>query len=370
MRNAIPRNQGVEKTLGGRVTAIRAHKNNVFIDLRDSSGTLQVIVGSGAFSSKSLNRGDIIKVTGKTCLSNLAEPSLMATNYEVVVRPQVYAEEDSAEAQILIDRSNLTNALRNSLTSRGLLEVETPVLSKYSGTSSINPFKTQDSEGADHFLRFTTELQLKKILIRTQLPVFEIGKIFRNHGSSSRRKTEYTSLEAYIPFANLEHGVEICEGVIKEAFDALGKKLPQIQRRSVRELCAEIPAGEDVKLAYDSKVRSLDGFMFAFYPPSDWASPLYARNEDGTVREAKLIYRSLGTIAQITEELTDYDAVRKAFDSQKAALQQVGRSVQVDVQFLDELKKGLPPCVGMYIGFDRLLAAAKGKLDIREVNLQ
>ncbi len=216
--------EGREATLNGRVMALRDQGGVVFLDLRDESGTLQVILKKEdlpAFElwKEVLDRGDFISVSGKLLTTKRGEKSVQAEKMAMLaksLRPLPTEHFGIEDEEIRLRQRYLELALnpevremfrkktafweafREFLKKEGFLEVELPVLESLPGGAEAEPFMTHmNALDADFYLRISLELPLKKLLVGGYEKVFELGRIFRNEGIDREHLQDYTQLEFY-----------------------------------------------------------------------------------------------------------------------------------------------------------------------------
>ncbi|PIN89048.1 hypothetical protein COU60_05225 [Candidatus Pacearchaeota archaeon CG10_big_fil_rev_8_21_14_0_10_34_76] len=369
----IDENQNVD--IKGRVIALRKHEKTVFLDVEDETGKYQVLVERSIFDSSPIRVGDILNLEGHKFKTGTNHPSLQIREYNFLVRPVDYMTSDSETRELILDRANVENTISSFFRDRGVIKVDTKVLSEYSGSSDIIPFKTSHRGKKDHFLRFTMELELKKLVAKTQMPLFEIGHVFRNLGKSNRRSIEYTSCEACIPYLDFEEGITMAENLFKTLAQSYGKEIGEIPRVSIEEICKQLSGKpnfeltDDMKKIYKKQIKKMDGPIIVASPPGQWTSPLYVQDENGTARDSRFLYGGLGTIIQVCEESTDYDRIVRSISDQQERLRSTGRESSVDPSFLDAMRSGLPPSIGIHISLDRFLMAFRDENNIGRVKI-
>lgn len=217
-------------TLAGRIFAKRLHGKICFLDLRDASGKIQIIVQADASEAKKLQAfaevGDFLSVTGKAGASQTKEKSLFAekltiaakalrpipkefyriTDEETLVR-QRYVETllYPEKWQLFRMRSAIITKVRSLLDESGFIEVETPILQTHYGGALAHPFTTKlQALDLPLFLRIAPELYLKKMIVGGFEKIYEIGKNFRNEGLDREHNPEFTTLELYWAWQNRE----------------------------------------------------------------------------------------------------------------------------------------------------------------------
>lgn len=251
-----------EVRLAGRLIGLRRHGGVDFADLRDETGTIQLLadrslVGADALRDfATLDLGDWIGVTGTVIVSQRGELSVRLAGFELLskaLRPlpdlrHGLADPETRYRQRYLDlianertrgifdiRSKVIATTRRVLTERGFREVETPVLLGQAGGAAARPFYTHHNAlDLDMTLRIALELPLKRLIVGDMNRVFEIGRVFRNEGLDTRHNPEFTELEAYQAFGDYHDMMELTEAIVSAAaLDALGTTVVQIEGRDV-----------------------------------------------------------------------------------------------------------------------------------------
>src|SRR3989344_6480721 len=237
--------------VAGRIMGLRGHGGALFLDLRDDSGTIQVllsrkITGKKQFElAKLLDLGDFVAVRGIPFTTKRGEKSIEAKRIALLsksIRPlpdEWYGLKDNDErfrdrevdflmnaesAHRLRARARLFRSLRVTLDDAGFLEVETPVLQPIPGGATAKPFKTKlNALDLPLYLRVAPELYLKRLLVGGFERVYELGRAFRNEGMDATHNPEFTILEFYWAYQNLDGLQRFTERLIRNAVrDTLG----------------------------------------------------------------------------------------------------------------------------------------------------
>jgi lysyl-tRNA synthetase class 2 len=248
--------------IAGRAMLIRCHGGLLFADVRDQTGTVQLLVsrsdlGAEAFADvKALDRGDWIGVTGTPLRSRTGELSIRAAEVRLLSKAlralpdkhrgltdvdrrlrERYLDliANPATRRVFDIRSAVIGAVRRVLTERGFTEVETPVLDSAAGGAAARPFITHHNAlDIDMYLRIALELPLKRLVVGGFERVFEIGRVFRNEGLDTRHNPEFTLLEAYQALADYHDMMELVETIVSEAaLAAAGTTLIELDGRQV-----------------------------------------------------------------------------------------------------------------------------------------
>jgi lysyl-tRNA synthetase class 2 len=225
--------------LAGRITAMRKMGKSSFLDIRDGSGKIQVLVQHTNLNEelselfKDLDIGDIIGVEGNLLRTRTGEPTISAGNLTLLAKslqplPEKWhglSDTDKRYRQRYIDliansdvkevfrmRSRIIEAVRHFLNDRGFIEVETPVLHTAAGGALATPFVTHHNTlDQDMYLRIALELHLKRLIVGGFDKVYEIGYVFRNEGISTTHNPEYTLLETYEAYADYKDVMKMVE---------------------------------------------------------------------------------------------------------------------------------------------------------------
>lgn len=244
--------QGSTLTLAGRVMSVRGQGGIMFVDLFDGTGRTQVVLQTGETEqsdfdlfSTTVDMGDFVEATGVPYTTKRGEKSLLMKTWRMLSKSLLPIPEQwfglKDEEKILRERyldillnkdvramferrARFWQAMREFYLSRGFLEVETPVLESTPGGADARPFTTHHHAlDIDVYLRISAgELWQKKLLIAGFAKVFEIGRIFRNEGQSREHLQDYTQLESYEAFSDLEKGgpfvQDLYRHIVKEVY--------------------------------------------------------------------------------------------------------------------------------------------------------
>jgi lysyl-tRNA synthetase class 2 len=425
--------EGKKASLAGRLMAVRAHGKSIFADIKDSTGRLQLyanfnVLGEERFTFfKTLDIGDIIGVIGSLLTSRTGEITLKVESFELLaknIRPlpekwhglrdietryrRRYVDlivNDEARAVFKV-RSTIIKRIRDMLTQKGFLEVETPMMQPIPGGAKAEPFITHHNAlHTDLYLRVAPELYLKKLLVGGLEKVFEIGKNFRNEGLSVRHNPEFTMMELYQSFADYNDMMDLTEEIVttlvkelhngseapfgektinykspwkRSSFYAILKEHTGVDWRKadVRKQAEKLgitleKKATDVDIldeVFDAKVQPhlTDPTFITDYPVI--MTPLAKRKED----DPELVYRfelfiASMEIANAYSELNDPLEQRERFEAQREMLNE--KEKEIDNDFLMALEFGMPPAGGLGIGIDRLVMLLTNSCSIRDVVL-
>ncbi|MEK6945898.1 MAG: lysine--tRNA ligase [Nanoarchaeota archaeon] len=244
---------GTKVKTAGRVMTKRDIGKIVFVNLRDGTGDIQIVLQEGEtpketidFFKDYIDSGDFIGVEGKIFKTKTDQLSILVSHIEILSKsilplPEKYhGVKDDEERlrkryldvlmnpetkKIFVKKARFWNTMRNFLTKRGFLEVETPVLETSAGGAAATPFKTHHNAlDLDVYLRISMgELWQKKLMVAGYEKTFEIGRQFRNEGMDMEHLQDYTQMEFYWGYADYKDGMKIVEEMYKEvAKEVLG----------------------------------------------------------------------------------------------------------------------------------------------------
>jgi lysyl-tRNA synthetase, class II len=230
--------------LAGRVMAIRDMGKAAFLRIQDQSGQVQLFLQQNALDQnyvqafKLADVGDIIGVSGKPMKTKTGELSLNLTSFTVLTKslrplPEKWHGLSNVEQRhrqryidlivnektraVFMARSKIIRGIQRFLDERGFTEVETPILMDVAGGAEAKPFITHHNAlGEDLSLRIATELHLKRLVVGGIERVYEIGRLFRNEGVSTRHNPEFTTIEFYQAYATYEDFMALSEELLRE----------------------------------------------------------------------------------------------------------------------------------------------------------
>ncbi len=235
--------------IAGRIMAIRNQGKIMFMVLRERKGDIQLFcrvnaLGEDVFAEmKDLDVGDWIGVEGAIMRTKRGELSIAADTYQLLsksIRPlpekfhgltdketryrQRYVDMvmNPDVKDVFVKRSKIVSACRAYMNAQGYLEVETPILQETLGGANAKPFITHfNALNQECYLRIATELHLKRLLVGGMDRVYEIGRQFRNEGMDATHNPEFTTIEAYCAFSDVEGMKELAMGFIKAGLHAV-----------------------------------------------------------------------------------------------------------------------------------------------------
>lgn len=432
--------EGKEVTVAGRIKSKRGHGKINFIDLQDAKGSIQVLakfnlIGEEDFPEvKKLDIGDIIGVGGTVIRSEAGEITIQAATITLLTKslqllPEKYhglKDQDLRYRQRYVDlivnpevkevfvkRSRIISEIRNFLDAKDFLEVETPILNTIAGGATAKPFVTHHNTlGLDMYLRIANELYLKRLIVGGFDRVYEMGRMFRNEGMSTRHNPEYTAIELYEAYTDYEGMMELTEQLVSTVCEKVNGSMvvdyqgteidftPPWRRITMTEAVKEyagvdfdqiqtdaeahqLAKNHNIKVEdYVGKGKILSEFYETFaedkmvqptfvyeYPVE--ISPLAKRSAtkpDMTERFEAFV--NGWEIANAFSELNDAEDQKKRFEHQ-VELREAGdeEANLMDDDFVNALEIGLPPTGGMGMGIDRLVMVLTNQTSIRDVLL-
>ncbi|MFN8543306.1 MAG: lysine--tRNA ligase [Candidatus Binatia bacterium] len=426
--------------IGGRVLALRDFGKAGFLRLQDRAGQVQVYarrdrLGEADFAAyRALDVGDVVGVVGRPFRTRTGELTLEAVELRLLTKslrplPEKWHGLTDVETrhrqryvdlivnpearQVFAARSRVIRSLRDFLVARDFIEVETPMMQPIPGGAAARPFVTHHNAlDLTLYLRIAPELYLKRLVVGGFERVFELSRVFRNEGLSTRHNPEFTMLEFYQAYATYEDLMDLTEEMLVAVAREMNGDLrfvwgdcsvdltPPWPRRTMVDLVAERAGVAPDTLLERDTIRGLaertGGIERASMTPGELLgvvferlvephlvqptfvcqypvelSPLARRNErDPRFVDRFELFIARHEMANAFSELNDPEDQRGRFEAQLAARAAGDEEAHaMDEDYVRALEYGLPPTAGEGIGIDRLVMLLTGAASIREVIL-
>ncbi len=438
--------EGQEVSVAGRIMAFRHMGKASFVDLQDKQGRIQIFVGRDQIGAdeykwfKTYDRGDIIGVVGEVFKTKTGEVSVKATqavllSKSIQVLPDKWAglkDQDQRYRQRYVDliinpdvketflkRAKCIKEFRRVLEEDfGYMEVDTPILTTIAGGANARPFNTHHNTlDLDLKLRISNELFLKRCIVGGLDRVYEMGKMFRNEGMDRRHNPEFTNMECYAAYQNMEFTMEVTEQLLYKAqmlingtpilhyqgkdFDITPPWKRVTMEGAIKELTGVdfdrittdeeaqaaaiakgmdpeeikgLPRGKVIAEMFDHFVEDepgyLDGPVFVIGHPVE-VSPLAKRDpKDPRITRRFEAYINGWEIANAFSELNDpIDQYQRFYEQQKALEAGDDEAHPMDTDFVNAIEVGLPPTGGLGVGIDRCIMLICDAPSIRDIVL-
>ena len=426
--------------IGGRIVAKRGQGKIMFLVVRDTTADIQLFCRINDMSEadwellRNLDLGDIVNVEGVVVRTKRGELSIAPralTLLSKAVRPlpekfHGLSDKETRYRQRYVDlivnedvrdtfrkRSTILSTFRRYMESDGYMEVETPILQTIQGGATAKPFITHfNALDQECYLRIATELHLKRCLVGGFESVFEIGRIFRNEGMDLTHNPEFTTMEAYRAYSDLDGMKALAQGVIKAANAAVGN--PEVIEYQGQQIDL---SGEWASRPMTDIVSEVLGFEVTIDTPVD----VLAEAARGKGLEVKPEWTAGKLIAEIYDELGEDTIVNPTFvcdypievsplakryeddprlthrfelviagheyanafselndpvdQAERFAAQMVEKAggddeaMEYDEDYVRALEYGMPPAGGIGIGIDRVVMLLTNSASIRDVLL-
>ncbi len=433
--------KNVTVKVAGRIMTKRRQGKAGFMHIQDLDGQIQIYVrkdeiGDEAYEVfKKNDLGDIVGIEGVVMRTNHGELSVRAqvyTHLTKALRPlpeKYHGLQDKEERfrrryvdlimneeakRIALTRPKIIRAIQRYLDGQGLVEVETPVLQPILGGAAARPFITHHNTlNMPFYLRIATELPLKRLIVGGLEGVYEIGRLFRNEGMDATHNPEFTTVEAYVAYSDLNGMMDLIEGLLESvAMEVCGTTEIEYQGKqislkapfrrlhmvdAIKEACGvdfwkEMSYEEACAIAkehgieVEKKHNSVGHIINLFFekyveetliqptylyghPVS--ISPLAKKNaDDPRFADRYELFINGKEYANAFSELNDPIDQRERFENQ-LKLRDLGddEANEMDVDYVEALEYGLPPTGGVGMGIDRLVMLLTNQDTIREVLL-
>jgi len=430
----------IEVSVAGRIMFIRKMGKASFFSIKDKLGNIQVYIsindiGEEAYTLfKTADLGDIVGVKGKVMKTQTGEITIKCMEYTHLVKalkplPEKFHGLSDVEERyrrryvdlimneearkVAFARPKIIRSIQHYLDNLGYVEVETPVLGSILGGAAARPFITHhNAQNIDMYLRIATELNLKRLLVGGMDAVYEIGRIFRNEGMDRKHNPEFTTIELYKAFSDLEGMMDITEGIVSTCamelngtyeVEYLGHKIslaPGFKRAHMVDLIKEQTGvnffeitnfEEAKKIAEEHNIEVEEHFGFGHI-----VNAFFEKYVEDTIIEPTFVFGHPVEISPLAKkdpndprftqrfelfiigceyanaftELNDPIDQYERFESQLKEKDLGNEEANdMDIDFVEALEYGMPPAGGMGMGIDRLVMLLTNSETIREVIL-
>ncbi|MEK3806567.1 MULTISPECIES: lysine--tRNA ligase [unclassified Metabacillus] len=432
--------RAISVTLAGRIMTKRGKGKAGFAHIKDIEGQIQIYVRKDAVGDEqyelfnTADLGDIVGVTGVMFKTKVGELSIKATSFELLtksLRPlpdkfhglkdieQRYRQRyldlimNDESKSTFIARSKIIQSMRRYLDQNGYLEVETPTMHTIAGGASARPFVTHHNAlDMQLYMRIAIELHLKRLIVGGLEKVYEIGRVYRNEGISTRHNPEFTMIELYEAYADYKDIMSLTENLIAHiAKEVTGstkitygeheidlqpewKRLHMVDAIKERtgvdfwaemsvedarahaaehdvEINKNMTVGHIINEFFEQKVEEhLIEPTFIYGHPVE-ISPLAKKNdEDPRFTDRFELFIVAREHANAFTELNDPIDQKERFEAQLQEREQGNDEAHMmDEDFIEALEYGMPPTGGLGIGIDRVVMLLTNSASIRDVLL-
>src|SRR3954469_18802742 len=344
---------GPEVRAAGRIVLHRDKGKLQFIDIRDMTGQIQLFVGQQQVGddralAQCLDLGDILGVDGELRRTKTGELSIFAKRLTILSKSLAAPPEkhhgltDPELRQRLryldlaygegvmprfLNRTKIVRSIRETLNSRGFVEVEGPTLHSIAGGAAARPFKTHHNAlDIDLYLRIALELHLKRLLVGGIERVYELGRVYRNEGISQRHNPEFTMLEAYQAYGDYRSMMDLTEACIVGAIQATGQPLvlnwgdktidftPPFARKSYDELFKEVLGIDATDAAAVTILAKTVGLETAGKHPDVLKSEVFETAVEKELVGPIFVLDYPASICPLTKRKADNPAVAERFE--------------------------------------------------------
>ncbi len=427
-------------TVAGRIMFIRKMGKASFFSIQDKTGKIQIYisindVGEDAYSLfKTADLGDIVGVYGKIMKTQTGEITIKCLKYTHLVKalrplPEKFhgltdIEEryrrryvdlimNEESKKVAFTRSKIIRCIQNFMDNRGFIEVETPVLTTLLTGASARPFITHhNTQDLDMYLRIALELPLKRLLVGGMEAVYEIGRVFRNEGMDPKHNPEFTLMEAYLAYSDLEGMMDLTESMFQEIAKKVFGKMTynwcgneinlegpwrrismvdaikditgiDFKKEMTLEEAKTLAKSHDIIVEDHFKIGHIINAFFEKYVEETLIQPTFlyghpveisplTKNNHDDPRFVDRFELFIGgkEFANAYTELNDPIIQLERFEDQLKE-RDLGNDEanDIDMDFIEALEYGMPPAGGIGYGIDRLCMLFTESESIRDVIL-
>ncbi len=431
---------GLRVSIAGRMLVRRGHGKASFAVLQDRTGTIQIyakidVLGKDGYEVfRLLDLGDFIGVEGPVFRTNRGEVTVLAERLTVLAKalrplPEKWHGLKDVETryrqryldlvvnpetrETFIARTRIIQAIRRYLDEQGFLEVETPTLHSIASGAHARPFLTHHNAlDMTLHLRIALELHLKRLIVGGLERVYEIGRVYRNEGISTRHNPEFTMLELYQAYADFRDMMDLTENMIRQAALAVHKQLVipygeheidlngPWRRGHMVDLIREQTGVDFWTVRTTAEARALaESHGVAVRPEMEYGhivNEFFEQKVEHTLIQPTFVYGHPVEISPLAkknasdprfadrfelfvvgrEHANAFSELNDPLDQRERFLQQAreraagnDEALQLDEDFLLAMEHGMPPTGGLGVGVDRLVMLLTNQPSIRDVLL-
>lgn len=430
-----------EAIVAGRIMFIRKMGKASFCTIKDKTGLIQIYISINDIGEdkynlfKTADLGDIVGIRGKIMKTRTGEVTIKCLEYTPLVKalkplPEKFhglTDKEERYRRRYVDlimnydsrrvaflRPKIIRCIQNYMDKQGFTEVETPVLSTLLTGASAKPFITHhNAQDLDMYLRIALELPLKRLLVGGMEAVYEIGRVFRNEGMDLKHNPEFTLMEAYLAYSDLEGMMNLTENMYQTiAKEVIGKMtynwygyeinlegpwkrismVDAIKEKTGIDFKQEMTLDEALELAkkhqivveeHEKTVGHIINLFFEKYVEETLIqptflyghpveiSPLTKKNvEDPRFVDRFELFIAGREFANAYTELNDpIDQLERFEEQLKEKDLGNDEANDIDMDFIEALEYGMPPAGGVGYGIDRLVMLFTESESIRDVIL-
>ncbi|MBR2834120.1 MAG: lysine--tRNA ligase [Coriobacteriales bacterium] len=426
--------------MAGRIMAIRDQGKVCFFVLRDASGDIQLFCRTNSFEPeqwqfiKNLDMGDFIGIEGTVLRTRRGELSVSPSSIILLSKairplPEKFHGLTDKETRyrrryvdlavnpevkdVFMKRFKINAAIRRYMENLEFIEVETPMIHAVASGANAKPFITHyNALGVDCYLRIAPELHLKRLLVGGFERVYEMNRSFRNEGMDYKHNPEFTTLEAYQAYSDLQGMKELCEGLIKaanavvnesELLEYEGKTIDISGSWPMRPMCELVSEVCGCEITMDTPLEVLRDVCKkqGIEPQDDWGAgklifELYDEKVEKTIVNPTFVIDYPVEVSPLAKKKSDDERLThrfelviggaeyaNAFSELNDPVDQEARfkaqaeakahgdaeAMDYDYDYVRALEYGMPPAGGIGIGIDRLVMLLCGQSSIRDVLL-
>lgn len=441
--------EGAEAVTAGRLVQLRLMGKAAFAHLRDFSGRVQLYIAKDqlgeepyAFFKKHVAVGDFVSVAGHVFITKTGEKTIKVTKLTLLSKairpmPEKYHGLQDTEVRfrkrhldlianeevkdIFVKRAKIISSIRRTLDEKGFLEVETPILNPSSGGAIARPFETfHNALKMPLFMRIALELHHKRLIIGGMDRIYEIGHMFRNEGIDTTHNPEFTMMELYQAYGDVNTMADLFDEILGNAAKAIGVEkvnfrgyevdlrppykrlyIPQAWQekfgRDIHEVLngrqfnraklEEVAREQGVKFSSDDSDATIFDELFEGKLLADYHNPVIAldyptavspfsktKPNDPELVERFEVFVNGQELGNAYTELNDpADQLARLKDQAAAKAIAKGEDAEnadiLDADYIEAMESGMPPTGGMGIGIDRIIMMLTGQDSIREIIL-